>query len=912
MPSASRPHTGSPPARSAEPHALGAEDLLARAGSSSRGLSPAEAARRLAEHGPNLLPRQKPPGLAVIFLRQFLSPLIYVLLTAAVLSLILREWADGLFILAVLLLNAVIGTVQEHSAQRSAEALRRLVPTRSRVVRDGEELDIDAHDLVPGDVLLLESGDKIPADVRLVEDLGLQVDESLLTGESFPVTKDSRVVLKPDVPVADRSNMGFTGTLVNRGRGRGVVVGTGLETEVGRLAETLSRRESEGTPPLLIRMRRFTSAVGLAVAAAALLIFVVELLRGSPAYEVFLFSVALAVAAIPEGLPVALTIALAIGMRRMARRHVVIRRLAAVEALGSCTYIASDKTGTLTVNELTARRVALPGEPAWEVTGEGVVPEGGLRTPRGEPDAGEWERLRRLARACALCNEAVLAQRDGEWASHGDAVDISLLVLARKLGVKRQEALAEWPVAAEVPFEPERQFMATLHRSGDARLVVAKGAAERVLAFCSKSAGPAGETHLDHARLEHQARELAEAGYRVLAVAETSSPSLHEKEFEEGRLHGMTFLGFVGMIDPLRPEAAGAVAACRRAGLEVGMVTGDHPVTALAIARELGLAERMAQVVTGPQLREAEPQGPGAVDALTRPARVFARMEPAQKLQLIRSLARRGHFVAATGDGANDAPALRAAHVGVAMGRRGTDVARESASLILTDDHFASIAAGVEEGRVAYSNVRKVIFLLISTNAAEILLVLLALGTGLPLPLLATQLLWLNLVTEGIQDVALACEPGEGDEMSRPPRRPQEPIFNRLMTERVLLSAAIMGAAALGLYRHLLGLGRPIAEARNSVLLLMVFFENVHVFNSRSELRSALRHNPLRNPLLFFGVLGSWAAHAAAMHVPALRRALDTQPVTLRHAAHLLGLALVLLLASELHKAWRRRKNAPV
>ncbi|PIQ82140.1 MAG: ATPase [Candidatus Omnitrophica bacterium CG11_big_fil_rev_8_21_14_0_20_64_10] len=888
------------------PHTGSVEEALVALNASREGLSQAEAARRLQAVGLNALPQPKRPGLFLIFLRQFKSPLIYVLLAAGAVSGALGEWSDAGFIFLVLLGNAAIGTVQEYSAERSAEALRRLVTTRARVLRAGEEFEVDARELVPADIVLLESGSKVPADLRLLSAQGLRVDESLLTGESLPVEKDPSAALAAGAALGDRVNMAFAGTLVERGRGEGVVAATGLATEVGHLASALLTREGVGKPPLLIRMERFTWVVGISIGIAAALIFGIELFRGSPLRQTFFVAVALAVSAIPEGLPVALTVALTIASRRMARRHVVIRRLLAVEALGSCTCIASDKTGTLTVNQLTVRRVVVPEEAPWEVEGEGMALEGRIRSPRGALAPAERDCLERLARAGAMCNEGVLAHRDGRWIHHGDAVDVALLVLGQKVGVRQHEALAALPLVRAIPFEPERQFAATLHRAGEDRIVFVKGALERLLPMCRTMRTPAGERLLDRAALERQVGRLAAGGDRVLAIA--SGPAgAGDGDWSELHLKGLTFLGLVGMADPLRPEAREAVAACRRAGIRAVMVTGDHPETALAIARELTLADRMEQVVTGPQLAEAERFGPERLDALTADATVFSRVEPRQKLSLVHSLSRLGHFVAMTGDGANDAPALRAAHVGIAMGKGGTDVARESGDLILTDDHFASIVAGVQEGRVAYSNVRKVIFLLISTGGAEIVLIGLALAAGLPLPLLATQLLWLNLVTNGIQDVALAFEPAEGDEMDRPPRRPQEPIFDRLMIERVLLSGLLMGATAFGLYRVLLSAGWELAVARNSVLLLMVLFENIQVLNSRSERRSAFRHSLLRNPFLLWGTLGTQAIHIGALYTPVLRRVLETGPVSFAHWTVLLVLALGLLAVMELHKALCRR-----
>lgn len=849
----------------AAPHALPGEEVLASLKSSRHGLSTAEAAARLETVGPNRLPQPRPPGMGVVFLRQFASPLIYVLMAAALLSLAIQHWSDALFIGAVLLINALIGTVQEFSAQRAASALSALVTTCSRVLRDSEAYEIDATGLVRGDVVLLETGDRVPADLRLLASQDLLLDESLLTGESLAVPKDADLVLPEETPLAERRNMAFAGTLVTRGHGQGVVVATALNTELGRIAADVMG-QAMGEAPLMLRMERFTRKVAILVGIAALVMAVVALGRGMHYSDVFMLAVALAVSVIPEGLPVALTVALAIGMRRMARRNVIIRRLVAVEALGSCTYVATDKTGTLTVNQLTVRRILLPGQPPWEVTGEGIVPEGLIRTPSGTPGGIEETLLERLCRAAVLANGAFLGHRDQAWTAHGDAVDVALLVMAHKAGITRQETLNAYPELAEIPFESDRLFAASLNEVEGEPHAFVKGAYERLLAMCSRMATLEGDVPLDRKRVEEQATALARQGYRVLALASGPVDIGPDEAFDETHLHDLTLLGLVGMIDPLRPEAKPAIAACRQAGIEVAMVTGDHPVTALAIGRELELASDGEELVTGPELREAEDEG--ALDALVRRARVFARVEPHQKLDIVRSLQRQGHFVAVSGDGANDAPALRAAQVGIAMGRSGTDVARESAELIITDDNFASIVAGVEEGRIAYANVRKVIFLLISTGAAELVLFTLALFTGQPLPLLAVQLLWLNLVTNGIQDVALAFEPGEGDELKRPPRPPNEPVFDRIMIERVVVSALTIGVLAFALYQWLLRSGFSLEEARNGTLLLMVLFENIHVFNSRSETRSVFGMSLLGNPILLIGTLLAQAVHIGAMYTP--------------------------------------------
>lgn len=881
------------------PHAASADDILTALQASRHGLSHSEASARLTQFGRNTLPRTPPPGVIIVFLHQFVSPLIYVLVAAALLSLLIQEWSDAGFITAVLLINAIIGTIQEYSAQQAAAALQQLVTTNSQVLREGDSYELNAEELVPGDIVLLESGDRVPADIRLLSCLDLETDESLLTGESTAVLKNPDTVLNEHAVLGDRRNMGFAGSLVARGRGQGVVVHTALATELGRIATAVLGKQPPKAP-LLIRMERFTHRVALMVGLAAILMAAVAMSRGMPLAEIFLLAVALAVSAIPEGLPVALTVALAIATRRMAKRNVIVRRLVAVESLGSCTFIATDKTGTLTVNELTATRLAFPGQELWEVTGQGMVPEGSILSPTGAPSAKQTAQLTRLCQAAVLTNDGFLGHRNNAWAQHGDAVDVALLVMAHKANIVKAEVANAFPELATIPFESERLFSASLNVQQGKQMAFVKGALERLLPMCSKMSGTDQDMVLDHDYLETTAHQLASQGYRVLALASGDIKLAPEEVFCEEHLRNLTLLGLVGMIDPLRPEAMTAVRNCQRAGIEVAMVTGDHPATALTIAQELGLAETRDQIVTGTALRQA--QNEAEFDRLTQGAHVFARVEPQQKLDIVQSLQRHGHFVAVSGDGANDAPALRAAQVGVAMGKSGTDVARETAELILTDDNFNSMVAGVEEGRIAYANVRKVIFLLISTGAAEIVLFTLALFTGLPLPLLAVQLLWLNLVTNGIQDVALAFEPGEGDELLRPPRSPREPIFNRLMIERVLVSALVIGIVSFVLFQFLLQQGYSIDAARNGTLLLMVLFENIHVFNSRSETRSVFRHNPLRNPILLFGTAAAQLIHIGAMYTPWISDVLHIQPVSLHDWLELLGLALSVLLVMELQK----------
>jgi len=742
-------------------HAITAEKALGALNAQATGLSTAEAAARLQRYGPNRIPTAGAPPWWRILLRQFVSPLIAVLALAAVLSIAIGDLADAGFIAAVMVLNAIIGGLQEWRAERSAHALRTLLTFRAAVQRDSEVSDVDAADIVPGDLLWLESGYRVPADARLLSENGLETDESLLTGESLVVDKDAAWLGPESTPLADRLNMVHAGTTVVRGRATALVVATGESSSAGRLAIDVLGAPP-GRPPLLVRLDRFSRILGLAsILVAGIVVILGVSLYDHDLSHMALFGVALVVAIIPEGLPVAITIALAVASSRLARRGVIVRRLGAVEGLGSCTLIASDKTGTLTCNELTVREVRLTGGERFEVTGEGFAPRGelpGLRA--GSPDLAA---ILGLARAAVLCNEGDLHQRDGDWVWRGDPTDIALLALAHKLGVARASTLEQHPQVNAIPFEAEHRFAASFNRDRDALRVHVKGAPERVLAMC------AGGQSL--APLRAAAEDMAASGMRVLAIADGLAPEGLGPGEAPPQPSGLRCLGLVGMIDPARAGAAEAVAACTRAGVGVCMVTGDHPTTALTIARSLNIADSPDEVVTGAALESMTDEALRSAMA-DNSVRVFARAAPHQKLRIVGAARDVGHFVAVTGDGANDAPALCAAHIGVAMGRSGTDIARDASDLVVSDDNFATIVAGIEEGRVAYDNIRKVIYFLVSTSGAEVVVVTLAVAFGLPLPLLPVQLLWLNLVTQGMQHVALAFERKEDDILARPPRPP--------------------------------------------------------------------------------------------------------------------------------------------
>jgi magnesium-transporting ATPase (P-type) len=865
------------------------------------GLGSEEARRRLAQHGPNVLPSEPRPGVLEIGLRQLKSPLIYVLFAAAVAALALGDFGDAGFIGVVLLVNSCIGGWQEWNAERESQALQRMLRVRATVLRDGRLVEVDAEEVVPGDVVALESGQRVPADLRLLEAHSLEIEESLLTGESLPVLKDARWSGPPTAQPAERRNMAFAGSTVTRGRGHGEVVATGVATVVGGLATTMTETE-RGTPPLVERMERFSKAIALAVLGSVIVLGAIGVLvHGRSVAQMFMFGVALAVSAIPEGLPVALTVALAIGARRMASRGAIVRRLPAVESLGSCTMVASDKTGTLTCNELTVRALRLADGSGFGVTGAGYDPRGEILPDAPATDgAGPLATLRALMEVAVACNEADLVEQDGGWSWRGDPTDVALLVLARKAGVGRDPLLLDRPRVGMIPFEPEHRFAASFHATDGGTWVAVKGAPERVLDMC-RGDGPSRSAVLE------SAARLASGGYRVLALASGCLPRQLSPVETPVEPCDLEYLGLLGLIDPLRPGAREAIGRCREAGIRVVMVTGDHPLTALAIARDLDIGDGPGHVLTGQELEgDTKSRLRAALDSVT----VFARVTPAQKLELVEVAQEAGHFVAVTGDGVNDAPALRRANVGIAMGRGGTDVAREASDLVLSDDNFATIVGGIEEGRVAYQNIRNVIYLLIAAGIAEVTTLGLAVVVGLPLPMLPAQLLWLNIVTNGIQYVALAFERGHGDVLGTPPRRPDESVFDRLMIERGLLAGTWMAVVGFAAFVLMLESGLPVETARSHLLLLMVLMQNVDAFNARSETLSVFRNPLSNNPLLAVGVAIALLLHVGAMYLAVMQRVLAVGPITANEWIFFPALALSLLVVMELHKlGWKRRQR---
>jgi cation-transporting ATPase F len=873
----------------------------------NNGLSAGEASARLARYGPNELARRRGQGPIIRFLLQFHQPLVYILLAAGAVTLALGEFVDSAVILGVVLVNAVIGFIQEAKALTAIEALARTLVTVATVVREGKRVRISAAELVPGDVVVLQSGDKVPADLRLLRVRDLRIAEAALTGESVPSEKQTDP-LPASTPLADRSNMAYATTLVTYGGGTAVVTATGERTEVGRISQLIATADNLATP-LTRRIAQFSKVLLVLILGLAVVNFAIGLARGLPASEMFLASVALAVAAIPEGLPAAVTIVLAIGVSRMAKRRAVVRKLPAVETLGSTTVICSDKTGTLTQNQMTVTAIVAGGE-TFEVSGVGYAPEGMVRGPMpdGRPisTANLHGRVTLLEclRAGLLCNDATLFRTEDAWDIQGDPTEGALVVAAAKAGLDAAVLREEWPRIDAIPFESEYQYMATLHDRGVglSRVVYLKGSVEAVLRRCDEAWDEAGHSVPLVPESVHAAvAELAGRGLRVLALAHKVVPDQTSSIGHSDVGTGLSFLGLQAMIDPPRPEAISAVRACQAAGVRVKMITGDHALTAAAIASQLGLksSEGCPTVMTGEELAAC----PDAkLPALADRVAVFARVAPEQKLRLVKALQTSGHVVAMTGDGVNDAPALKQADIGIAMGQGGTDVARESADMVLTDDNFATIEAAVEEGRGVFDNLTKFIVWTLPTNIGEGLVILLAVLLGTTLPISPVQILWINMLTAVALGLMLAFEPKETGIMARSPRNPHARLLSAPLIKRIGLVSFLLLGGAFGLFEWSLWLGSTVAEARTVAVNVFVIGELFYLFNCRSLTQSMFRIGLFTNPAAIGGALGMIALQLAFTYAPPMNRLFGTAPIGWMAWGMIVIFGLILYLIVEIEK----------
>ena len=860
-----------------------AEDILDELKTDKKGLSSTEAAKRLEKYGTNSLPKKKKDSILKIFIHEFYDPMVLLLLVAIIASVIVGEVLDACVIAFIILVDAIMGTYQENKANSTAEALASMVATHARVMRDGKEEQIEIENLTVGDYVLLESGDKISADIRLVEAHNFTVDESILTGESVQAAKSADIVTKKHPSLGDQSNMAFSGTTVVSGRAQGVVVKVGLQTELGKIANSLNETVVEKSP-LTIRVERFSKQITILVLIVAVLITTLLIFKQVPYNEIFLTVIAFSLSAMPEGLPLALTMALTIASNRMAKKNVIVRKLNAAESLGSCTVIASDKTGTLTVNQQTAKIIALPNGQEYQVSGTGYE-------LKGKVTGAAIKYAEEIGLLGVLNNEANID--DGQ--TIGDSIDIAFLVLGKKLGVKKDGI----KILETIPYESENKYSAVFYEKNGEVYCTAKGSLETIEGFSNDINFSHGKAK-DFKKLDEQNDNLARDGYRVIALA--NGKIARKEHYTEADIKNLTFMGMVGFIDPIRKEVVASIRDCHTAGIKVLMVTGDHPLTAYKIGRDLKLANDYSQVATSDQVEEAFAKGEDEFDDFVSQHIIYARVTPLQKLNIVNSLKRQGEFVAVTGDGVNDAPALKTANIGIAMGS-GTDIARETADMIIMDDNFKSIVAGIKEGRVAYANIRKIIYFLISCGLAEAAFFCLAIATDMPMPLVAVQLLWLNIVTDGVQDFAMSFEKAERGILKERPRDPKESIFDKRLIREIIVSGFVITSvvfAAYCLFVNVLKL--DIVTARTYTMCLMVFIQNVHVFNCRSERNSAFSVSLKSNPMMLVGIGGTLFLQFLVMEVPILSQLLQTVSVPILYMLGLFGISLIILFVIEGYK----------
>ena len=888
-------HAAKQPER--EWHALQVAEVFKHFGTPEEGLRPEVAAQRLAQYGPNELQAAHHISPWEILFEQFKNVLIIILLIGTALSAFLGEGVDAIAIAVIILFAVGLGFVQEYRAERAIEALREMAAPTAAVLRNGEEEEIPAREVVPGDMIILRAGDKIPADARLIESVNLQVEEAALTGESLPVEKHIQPIPNESLAIGDRKNMVYGGTAVTYGRGRALATATGMGTEFGKIAQLLQTVESGKTP-----LQENLDKVGHLLARAAFIIVAVivglGLFRGQPFIEMILFGIALAVAVVPEALPAVVTISLAIGVQRMVKRNALVRRLPAVETLGSTTVICSDKTGTLTKDEMTVRKIFVMGE-ILNVSGAGYEPHGQFSNNGRTVEPSDA--LKRLLSGATLASDAhiVHAETENRWHVKGDPTEGALVVAAAKAGLRKIDLDITYPRVNEIPFTSETKRMTTLHKMDEKIVAFSKGAPEIVIESCTRQLTVNGEVPLEAAGKEQileVARRMAAEALRVLAVATRSDAHLEVAEQE------MTFLGLLGMIDPPRPEAREAIRTCEKAGIKVVMITGDHPLTAQAVARELGLL-KTGRVVTGAQL---EAMSEETFVREVENIEVYARVSPAHKLRVVSALQNNGHIVAMTGDGVNDAPALKKADIGIAMGITGTDVTKEAAAMTLTDDNFASIVAAVEEGRGIFGNIKKYLMYLLSSNIGEILLMAGATLLGMPLPLATVQILYINLATDGLPALALSVDPPEADLMRRSPRDPRVGIFTRPVVILMVMGGIWLALVNLLLFSWALSTGRSPEEARTMTFVSVVLFEFFKAYNFRSDHNSVFQ-KPFANKWLNLAILWELILLSVIVYQPFLHTVFGTFSLPLVDWMIIIGLAVTVVPVLELGKWMERR-----
>ena len=870
-------------------HSTEKEEVLEILKSSELGLDEKEVKLRQEKYGKNELPKGKTPSLLKIFIEQLLDPIVLLLVVAMIFSILIKENTDAIAIAFIILVDLILGTFQEWKANKNVEALKKLIEIRTKIIRSGKEIEVYSSDIVPGDIVLLSSGDKISADLRLIEVNNLTIDESVLTGESTSVSKISSAINK-DVILAERKNMAYAGTSVLSGRGVGIVTATGLNTELGEIAQKVNTTKDTKSP-LTIRMEKFSKQITFLVVAIAIIITVVLYSKGTSGSEIFLSVIALSVSAMPEGLPLALTMALTIGSNRMSKNNVIVKKLNSVESLGSCTVIATDKTGTLTVNEQTAKKIVLPDNSIFDIEGTGYNDKGKI-IPLENANIEDAKYVSKLG---VLNNEASLKKVKDGYEYFGDSIDIAFLAL----GQKSQINIDDIEITNRINYESENKYSAVFYKENGNNYCTVKGSLEKVLEFCTTMKVNNKNKKLDIEKIKKQHEDLASSGYRVIALASGKTKSEKPEH--------LTFEGLVAFIDPVREEVTKSISDCKKAGIKVIMITGDHPLTAYSIAKDLGLVENYDEVTSGKELDEYFQKGKKEFDKFVKSKKIFTRVTPLNKLEIVESYKRQGEFVAVTGDGVNDAPAIKSANIGIAMGS-GTDVAKETSSMIILDDNFNSIVLGIKEGRNAYSNIRKVSYMLLSCGVAEVLFFLLAIILDMPMPLVAIQLLWLNIVTDGLQDFALSFEKSEENIMKESPRNPKETLFNKELFSEVLISGLSIGITVFIVWTYLINkLDMPVNIARGYIVTLMVFIQNMHVLNCRSEKSSILKVPIKSNPLIIFSIVSAIFLQVLFSEVPFLSKFLQTTSIPITHMLILFAISTTIIFIMEIYKCLKRK-----
>lgn len=846
-------------------------EIFKQLGTNEKGLTQKEVQNRLQQNGKNEIPKGKSETITQIILQQSKSPIVVILMVAAIFSVLTKSYADAIFILAVILINTLIGTYQEWNSKKNSEKLASLIKINAKVVREGKEQEIASEDMVVGDIVKLESGDKVPADLRLIQAAELAIDESILTGESMPKEKDERLN-DTNTSIADRSNIAYAGSIVTKGRGTGVVVAVAKNTEFGKIADKVIASQEEKSP-LLIRMERFIKQISIGFILLASILSLFLWIKGYDIPSIFSTVVALTVSAIPEGLTIAMTIILSIASTKMAKKNVIVKKLNAVESLGSCTRIATDKTGTLTANQQTAKKIVLPNGEVAYVKGIGYNDRGEVEFDTNV-STDTVEQIKEIGMLGVLNNEAYLHFEQQEWVYHGDAIDVAFLALGYKLAIHQSNNIKK-----RIPYESKQRYSAVYYEQlGEAQAsqecITVKGAVEKILEFSNTMLIQGKKQTIDKQAIIKQADELAEQGFRVIALAKGIA------EPNEDEIQNLTFMGMVGFVDPVREDVIEAIQQCKKAGIKVSMLTGDHSLTANAIAKRLAIED------------------------------VHARVTPIEKLEIVEKFKKEGDFIAVTGDGVNDTPALKAANIGIAMGS-GTDIAKETGNMIITDDNFSSIVKGIEEGRRAYNNIRKVIYLLLSTGFSEIIVFVFSIFLGLPIPLIAIQLLWLNLISNGIQGDALAFEKDTEDVMNKKVKKKEEKIVNKLLVNEILISSFTMAVIELVVFIYLIQVKNyDIILVRSLLLTLMVFMENVHIFNCRSETISAFKIPLKNNKLLLFSIIITSIIQVVIVSSEPIARFFQLTTLTYLQIGILLILTLPIILVMDFVKRLRNRKVA--